>query len=289
MNKPARQDLPGVTQKKKKKKVRRTSLFLKKAQLKSSCGKWEVLNRNGKVDPALGRSWRAAASPPSAAERTASRGNGAPSAAGRTRPRESGTAPGPRAGLSPHSEIPLDRAGSAGAAGSTQPAPSEAPGQGDRGQPAEGARPRSCRESPGGSRGRSRRRRRPPPTTTTPLAPAAPSPRSAAPLAAPAASSSSIGRSRRLLLPHWPPGRPHAPSPLPAPTLRLSRSPAPPRPPGPPAAPHRVVGEQPGVVVQHEPAVLPALHHIGPFAQRALHDRRHLSTGPAPPRTPRAR
>ncbi len=45
------------------------------------------------------------------------------------------------------------------------------------------------------------------------------------------------------------------------------------------AAPHAanhlvaagVVGEEPGALVQHEPAVLPALHHVGPLGQRALH------------------
>lgn len=119
-----------------------------------------------------------------------------------------------------------------------------------------------------------------PPTITTPLAPTDKSPRRVTPLAAPAASSFPIGH----------PSNHTAPNPLPTPTLRLSRSPGS-SPARPAAAPHRVVGEEPGVIVQHEPAVLPALHDIGPFAQRALHDRRHLRhrTGTAATHTPPAR
>ena len=36
----------------------------------------------------------------------------------------------------------------------------------------------------------------------------------------------------------------------------------------------RVIGEQAGVVVEDEPPELPALHHVRPFAERAL-DGRH--------------
>lgn len=39
---------------------------------------------------------------------------------------------------------------------------------------------------------------------------------------------------------------------------------------------HRVVGQQSGVLVQHEPAILPALHHVRPLAQCALQDRHRI-------------
>ncbi|ETE69224.1 Calreticulin, partial [Ophiophagus hannah] len=41
---------------------------------------------------------------------------------------------------------------------------------------------------------------------------------------------------------------------------------------------HRVIGKQSSVVVEHEPAVLPTFHQVGPFAQRTLHDGRHLGS-----------
>lgn len=44
------------------------------------------------------------------------------------------------------------------------------------------------------------------------------------------------------------------------------------------SATHRVIGEQPCIVVQHEPTVLPALHHVSPFAQRPFHNGRHLGS-----------
>ncbi len=39
---------------------------------------------------------------------------------------------------------------------------------------------------------------------------------------------------------------------------------------------YSIVWEQPGVIVQYEPAVLPPLHDVSPFAQRPLHDGRHF-------------
>lgn len=39
---------------------------------------------------------------------------------------------------------------------------------------------------------------------------------------------------------------------------------------------YRVVRQQSGIVIQNKPAVLPPFHNISPFAERALHDRRHL-------------
>ncbi len=41
---------------------------------------------------------------------------------------------------------------------------------------------------------------------------------------------------------------------------------------------YSIVWEQPGVIVQYEPAVLPPLHDVSPFAQRPLHDGRHFFT-----------
>ena len=41
---------------------------------------------------------------------------------------------------------------------------------------------------------------------------------------------------------------------------------------------YRVVGEQAGIVVQHEPTVLPPLHYVSPFTQRPFHDGRHLGS-----------
>lgn len=43
---------------------------------------------------------------------------------------------------------------------------------------------------------------------------------------------------------------------------------------------YSIVWEQPGVIVQYEPAVLPPLHDVSPFAQRPLHDGRHFYTLP---------
>lgn len=100
---------------------------------------------------------------------------------------------------------------------------------------------------------------------------------------------------------HQPAGAAHWPGPRPPPGhwLPATQSPPPQRnlayggprggapPPGLPAArrcggaasaAHRVVGEQPCIVVQHEPTVLPALHHVSPLAQRPFHDGRHLGS-----------
>lgn len=41
---------------------------------------------------------------------------------------------------------------------------------------------------------------------------------------------------------------------------------------------YSIIWQQPGVIVQYEPAVLPPLHDVSPFAQRPLHDGRHFYT-----------
>lgn len=35
---------------------------------------------------------------------------------------------------------------------------------------------------------------------------------------------------------------------------------------------HRVIGKQSSVLVEHKPSVLPSVHHVRPFGQRALHN-----------------
>lgn len=236
VNQPVRQDLSEVI-KKKKKKLRKASLFLNTPQEKVRAGKWEVLNGNGKVDPALGSTCGAAASPPDAA---VAHREPRERSAGRARPRDSGTARARRLDWAPRSgpaRVPAGQGGEQRDAAALGQHRARLQDRGDTG--------RSRRVRGSGAAGEPGRVPRPLPPAAPPAANnnSAPRPRhSISPQRRP------IGWSRRLLLRHWS---------IPPPPLSPLAARAPARPESPPR-PHPAPEPVPGASSPARPARRPS-------------------------------